>query len=84
MRWPQDMSLVLQARSFPMKLPLPDLTKWPADKELLSGKPEAERTIQLPEIWVPEIPENVEEMQERPVQCRERETLEPEEGSMSF
>ena len=66
----------MQARNFPMKLPLPDLSRWPADKELLSGEPEAERTIQLPEIWVPEIPENVEEMQERP-ERKVREVLEP-------
>lgn len=81
MRWPQDMSLILQSRNFPMRLPLPDLSKWPADKELTAGTLEPERTIEMPEIWVPEV-ETQTHLE--PVQCRERETLEPEEGSMSF
>lgn len=55
MRWPQDMSLVLQARQFPMKLPLPDLSQWPADIELVPGEPEQEGKILLPEVWVPEL-----------------------------
>ena len=56
LRWPQDMSLVLQARQFPMKLPLPDLSRWRADKELESGEPEEERKIpnQVP-VWIPGV-----------------------------
>ncbi|WP_227766350.1 VirD4-like conjugal transfer protein, CD1115 family [Zhaonella formicivorans] len=33
-RWPKGSSLVLQAREMPARLPLPDLSEWPADKEL--------------------------------------------------
>lgn len=65
MRWPQDMSLVLQARNFPMKLPLPDLSKWPADRELVPGAPEQDRDIELPEVWVPEVKQGGEEIEEK-------------------
>lgn len=55
LRWPKDRSLVIQSRQFPMKLPLPDLRKWPADKELTKGPPDAERVIKSPNVWVPEV-----------------------------
>jgi len=80
MRWPQDMSLVLQARRFPAKLPLPDLSKWPADKELIAGDPEPERIIEMPEIWVPEV---LKERGEKEKNVLEREVLEPEEDIMN-
>jgi len=55
LRWPQDLSLVLQSRQFPMRLPLPDLTKWPADQELVPGCAGVEREIQAPDLWVPVV-----------------------------
>lgn len=55
LRWPQDMSLVLQSRQFPLRLPLPDLTKWLADKELVKGLDEADRDINTPDLWVPHV-----------------------------
>ncbi|MCD5401616.1 type IV secretory system conjugative DNA transfer family protein, partial [candidate division NPL-UPA2 bacterium] len=56
LRWPQDMSLVLQAREFPLKLPLPDLSCWRADRELVAGSAEEEREIDgLSSVWVPEV-----------------------------
>jgi type IV secretion system protein VirD4 len=55
LRWPQDMSLVLQSRQFPMRLPLPDLSKWAADQELVAGADERERNIQTPDLWVPHV-----------------------------
>lgn len=34
LRFPEDKALILQARQFPAICPLPDLSQWPADKDL--------------------------------------------------
>lgn len=55
LRWPEGMSLLLQARRFPARLPLPDLSRWPADKELITGEEEPRKAIPEPEVWTPNI-----------------------------
>ncbi|MCX7884643.1 MAG: type IV secretory system conjugative DNA transfer family protein [Caloramator sp.] len=35
LRWPNNQSLILRARQYPAKLPLPDLSKWPANDEFI-------------------------------------------------
>jgi type IV secretion system protein VirD4 len=49
------MSLVLQARRFPARLPLPDLSRWLADRELITGEEEPRKAIPEPEVWTPNI-----------------------------
>ena len=55
-RWPRGYCLLLQARQNPAKLPLPDLSKWPADKELI--KTDEYQTPRLPRkipFWLPDF-----------------------------
>lgn len=58
LRWPDEMALVLRARQYPARLPMPDLSKWPADRELtfiddnLIDKKEFRNDV---EIWTPNI-----------------------------
>ncbi len=75
MRWPNDMSLVLQARNFPVKLRLPDLSKWPADTELVCGEPELENDIKMPELWLPTV-DLKEKPEEKKVPEKSRDIME--------
>ncbi|WP_114679284.1 VirD4-like conjugal transfer protein, CD1115 family [Desulfotruncus alcoholivorax] len=54
LRWPVGRSLIFRGRTNPARLPLPDLSEWPAAADfgkssITSGK----GAIVLPEIWVP-------------------------------
>ncbi|PAD71352.1 VirD4-like conjugal transfer protein, CD1115 family [Paenibacillus campinasensis] len=55
MRWPTDYSLVLRGGMLPAKLPLPDLSLWPADEEFVSSSGEIERKIEKVEFFVPGV-----------------------------
>lgn len=57
LRWPLDQALVLQIRQFPARLPLPDLSSWPADKELqpMSAEEKPKGGVVFPSVWVPEV-----------------------------
>lgn len=53
-RWPVGWSLVFRGRTNPARLPLPDLSAWPAADEF--GEPAntlSKEAIVQPEIWVP-------------------------------
>lgn len=55
LRWPAGQALVLQAREQPAKLPLPDLSAWPAARDLAPAAVAAGpgRTVEEPAAWVP-------------------------------
>nr|WP_206155694.1 type IV secretory system conjugative DNA transfer family protein [Caldanaerobacter subterraneus] len=56
LRWPQDRALILQARQNPAWLPLPDLSKWPAAKDLIpSALEEIIREVVSVPTWIPDI-----------------------------
>ncbi|SFE61307.1 type IV secretion system protein VirD4 [Thermoanaerobacter thermohydrosulfuricus] len=56
LRWPQDRALILQARQNPAWLPLPDLSKWPAAKDLIpAALEEAVREVVPAPVWIPDI-----------------------------
>ncbi|HBQ26673.1 MAG TPA: conjugal transfer protein TraG [Syntrophomonas sp.] len=55
-RWPVDSVLVLRTRLQPARLPLPDISQLPIAKDLdlhRTGKPDPEKSINLPEPWLP-------------------------------
>lgn len=54
-RWPEDLSLVLQARQYPARLYLPDLSLWPADKELIAEGGVVDRNIQNVDVFIPSL-----------------------------
>lgn len=56
-RWPKNYALVLQARELPAKLPLPDLSKWPANRDFhryIIG--EFAGTVPDVQVWLPGEP----------------------------
>ncbi|AEM79760.1 VirD4-like conjugal transfer protein, CD1115 family [Thermoanaerobacter wiegelii] len=56
LRWPEGKALILQARHNPARLPLPDLSKWPAAKDLVSAAlEEITREVVSVPIWIPDI-----------------------------
>lgn len=55
LRWPIGTSLVIRARQFPACLSLPDLSEWPADKELVPDGIEIHREIKKVDVFVPEF-----------------------------
>ncbi|ABY93725.1 MULTISPECIES: VirD4-like conjugal transfer protein, CD1115 family [Thermoanaerobacter] len=56
LRWPQDRALILQARQNPAILPLPDLSMWPASKDLIpSALEELKKEVMSVPVWIPEI-----------------------------
>jgi type IV secretion system protein VirD4 len=57
LRWPAGRALVLQARCNPAWLPLPDLSEWPAVKDLTPSvsSEHAEKEVAIPPVWVPEV-----------------------------
>lgn len=77
LRWPSDRALVLQARCNPAWLPLPDLSRWPAVKDLTplasSGNTEKE-VVTAPPVWVPGVSAGEVEKKTENV-CRENENL---------
>ncbi|MGE7828546.1 VirD4-like conjugal transfer protein, CD1115 family [Paenibacillus sp. NPDC093718] len=54
-RWPKDLALVFRGGMFPAKIPLPDLSLWPADKELASMGVESERKIGKVRFFIPDM-----------------------------
>jgi type IV secretion system protein VirD4 len=61
LRWQQDRALILQARQNPAQLPLPDLSKWTAAKDLIpSALEEFKKEVMSVPVWIPEI-ESLEE-----------------------
>ncbi|MEN1990230.1 VirD4-like conjugal transfer protein, CD1115 family [Paenibacillus hubeiensis] len=52
-RWPRDMSLVLRGGMNPAKLPLPDLSLWPADQELKGKEVQEERKVEKVPFFIP-------------------------------
>jgi len=56
LRWPQDRALILQARQNPAWLPLPDLSKWPAAKDLIpAALEELKKEVVSVPTWIPDI-----------------------------
>ncbi|MGI1691656.1 VirD4-like conjugal transfer protein, CD1115 family [Thermoanaerobacter uzonensis] len=56
LRWPHDRALILQARQNPAWLPLPDLSKWPAVKDLIpSALEELKKEVVSVPTWIPDI-----------------------------
>jgi len=55
LRWPADYSLIMKSREYPAKLPLPDLSKLPADKDLISIEEYNERRIENTPVWSPDV-----------------------------
>lgn len=55
LRWPEDLSLVIRARQNPAYLPLPDLSLWPADEELIPDGGEVIRKIEPVKAFVPDM-----------------------------
>lgn len=64
LRWPKDKSLILQARYNPAYLPLPDLSEWPANEDLIPSivSDAIKKEVRAVPVWVPNIQE--EEMTE--------------------
>lgn len=52
-RWPKDKAIVFQGRQLPAEYPLPDLSKWPADQQLVKGEFEYTNKIIKTSIWIP-------------------------------
>lgn len=62
LRWPQDRALILQARQNPAWLPLPDLSVWPASKDLIpSALEELKKEVVSVPVWVPDVSEGKKE-----------------------
>ncbi|MCG0275655.1 MAG: type IV secretory system conjugative DNA transfer family protein [Thermosediminibacteraceae bacterium] len=77
LRWPADRALVLQARCNPAWLPLPDLSKWPAAKDLtpsISSEENEKEVVTAPPVWVPGVSAGEVERKNENV-CRESENL---------
>jgi type IV secretion system protein VirD4 len=58
LRWPADRALILQARCNPAWLPLPDLSEWPAAKDLtpyISSEGKEKEVVTAPPVWVPGV-----------------------------
>ncbi|WP_009609885.1 VirD4-like conjugal transfer protein, CD1115 family [Caldanaerobacter subterraneus] len=56
LRWPQDRALILQARQNPAWLPLPDLSVWPASKDLIpSALEELKKEVVPAPLWIPDV-----------------------------
>lgn len=57
LRWPQGESLVLQAGEYPVRLPIVDLSAWPAASRALRSEPsEPPPPLQAVPSWVPRVP----------------------------
>jgi len=59
LRWPQDKALILQGRCNPVQLPLPDLSKWPAAKDLTpfyNSEEKNKEVVTAPPVWTPGAP----------------------------
>ncbi|ADL07204.1 VirD4-like conjugal transfer protein, CD1115 family [Thermosediminibacter oceani] len=77
LRWPADRALVLQARCNPAWLPLPDLSKWPAAKDLtpsFSSEEKEKEVVTAPPVWVPGVSAGEEEKKTE-ITSRENENL---------
>ncbi|WP_261378549.1 VirD4-like conjugal transfer protein, CD1115 family [Paenibacillus agilis] len=55
LRWPEGFSLVIRARQYPAYLPLPDLSQWPADKDLTPDGGEIKRKIKEVDVFIPDV-----------------------------
>ncbi|MBO8164209.1 MAG: type IV secretory system conjugative DNA transfer family protein [Brevibacillus sp.] len=55
LRFPEDQALVLQARQFPAITPLPDLSHWPADRDLEIADDHYSKPItsEPVKVWIP-------------------------------
>lgn len=52
LRWPLGQALILQTRQHPAHLPLPDLSEWPAARDLAPGaEDDAKGAMNAPKIW---------------------------------
>jgi len=77
LRWPADRALILQARCNPAQLPLPDLSKWPAAKDLtpsISSEENEKEVVTAPPVWVPGVSAGEVEKKTENV-CRGNENL---------
>lgn len=56
-RWDVDHLLILQVRELPTRLPLLDVSQWPASPDLYWGRKEAGKARVIPDIpvWIPEV-----------------------------
>lgn len=70
LRWPADQVLVMAARQHPVRLPLPDLSKWPADVELdmYDDDEDFNVTVPMTVTWTPkfELKKEEEKEEEKP------------------
>jgi len=57
MRWPDNQCLIFTARNFPARLPLPDLSQWPADAELDNDSDDLNFDPKIPILptWTPDF-----------------------------
>ncbi|MCY9763215.1 type IV secretory system conjugative DNA transfer family protein [Paenibacillus alvei] len=55
LKWPRDMSLVLRGGMNPTRLPLPDLSLWPADQEFKSIEDDEKRVIHKVDMFIPNL-----------------------------
>lgn len=56
-RWPRGRSLIFKTGHYPARLPLPDISEWPAAADLVKDNSvyEEEVKFEMPEFWVPEF-----------------------------
>ncbi|WP_235615971.1 VirD4-like conjugal transfer protein, CD1115 family [Brevibacillus reuszeri] len=54
-RWPDDMSLVFRGRMYPAKLPLPDLSLWPANDDLQAPETQEKRRLERVNFFLPDM-----------------------------
>jgi len=56
MRWPKDQALITKTSQYPARLPLLDVSKWPAITDFIPvDKPREGVTNERAEIWVPQL-----------------------------
>jgi len=56
-RWPRGRSLIFKTGHYPARLPLPDVSEWPAAADLVKDDSSYEEEVrfEMPEFWVPEF-----------------------------
>lgn len=75
LRWPMNQSLVIRARQFPTRMPLPDLSAWPANTEFEMDETKHTRQITSVEYWLPDMFAPVAATQELPQKEPKRKSI---------
>ncbi|WP_274655572.1 VirD4-like conjugal transfer protein, CD1115 family [Paenibacillus humicola] len=60
-RWPQEFSLVIPSRQYPAKVPLPDLSHWPANDDFTPFGGDEPRMIEKVPLYIPNVADSVDD-----------------------